>query len=108
MENIQAYEHGLMQYTIEALNQIPNIKLYGPSNRIGIIAFNLIQRHAYDVGLFLDRYGIAIRTGHHCAMPLMSYFDVEHMCRASIAMYTNKNDIDRLVSSLVRVQYLLR
>lgn len=107
LDSIQAYEHELMRYTLEALQQLPDLTLYGPDDRTGVIAFNLGQHHAYDVGSFLDQYGIAIRTGHHCAMPLMAYFQVASMCRASLAMYTARDDIDRLVAGLVRVQRLL-
>lgn len=107
LDNIQAYAHELMRYTLEALQQVSNLTLYGPADRTGVIAFNLGQHHAYDVGSFLDQYGIAIRTGHHCAMPLMAYFRVASMCRASLAMYTDRDDIDRLVAGLVRVQRLL-
>ncbi|WP_406705865.1 cysteine desulfurase SufS [Sodalis sp.] len=107
LDAIQAYEHELMRYTLEALQQVPDLTLYGPDDRTGVIAFNLGQHHAYDVGSFLDQYGIAIRTGHHCAMPLMAYFRVASMCRASLAMYTDRDDIDRLVAGLVRVQRLL-
>lgn len=107
LDSIQAYEHELMRYTLEALQQVPDLTLYGPDDRTGVIAFNLGKHHAYDVGSFLDQYGIAIRTGHHCAMPLMAYFQVASMCRASLAMYTDRDDIDRLVAGLVRVQRLL-
>ncbi|UVK78881.1 MAG: L-cysteine desulfurase [Sodalis sp. Ffu] len=108
LDAIQAYEHNLMHYALEALQQVPELILYGPDDRIGVIAFNLGKHHAYDVGSFLDMYGIAIRTGHHCVMPLMDYFQVPSMCRASLAIYTTHNDIDKLVSGLVRVQHLLR
>ncbi|UVK77000.1 MAG: L-cysteine desulfurase [Sodalis sp. Fle] len=108
LDAIQAYEHNLMHYALEALQQVPELILYGPDDRIGVIAFNLGKHHAYDVGSFLDMYGIAIRTGHHCVMPLMDYFQVPSMCRASLAIYTTHNDIDKLVSGLVRVQRLLR
>lgn len=107
LDSIQAYEHELMRYTLEALQQVPDLTLYGPDDRTGVIAFILGKHHAYDVGSFLDQYGIAIRTGHHCAMPLMAYFQVASMCRASLAMYTDRDDIDRLVAGLVRVQRLL-
>ncbi|SNC58803.1 cysteine desulfurase SufS [Sodalis endosymbiont of Henestaris halophilus] len=108
LDRIQAYEHELMLYTLEALQNVPDLILYGPDDRIGMIAFNLGAHHAYDVGSFLDKYGIAIRTGHHCAMPLMTYFQVTSMCRASLAMYTDRCDIGRLVTGLLRVQRLLR
>ncbi|UDG80027.1 cysteine desulfurase SufS [Candidatus Steffania adelgidicola] len=107
LERIQAHENNLMKYTLEAFRQVPNLTLYGSENRIGIVAFNLGKHHAYDVGSFLDQYGIAIRTGHHCAMPLLAYFQVASMCRASFAMYTNREDIDRLVAGLIRVHRLL-
>lgn len=107
LDSIQAYEKELMRYTLEALQQVPDLTLYGPDDRTGVIAFNLGEHHAYDVGSFLDQYGIAIRTGHHCAMPLMAYFQVASMCRASLAMYTDRDDIDRLVAGLMRVQHLL-
>ncbi|CUX97166.1 cysteine desulfurase SufS [Candidatus Hoaglandella endobia] len=105
--NIQAYEQELMRYMLDALQQVPDLTLYGPQDCTGVIAFNLGRHHAYDVGSFLDQYGIAIRTGHHCAMPLMAYFKVPSMCRASLAMYTNHEDINRLVWGLLRVQRLL-
>lgn len=107
LDSIQAYENKLMRYTLEELQQITDLTLYGPEDRTGMIAFNLGQHHAYDVGSFLDQYGIAIRTGHHCAMPLMAYFQVASMCRVSLAMYTDRDDIDRLVAGLIRVQRML-
>lgn len=81
--------------------------LYGPANRLGVIAFNLGKHHAYDVGSFLDNYGIAVRTGHHCAMPLMTYYNVPAMCRASIAMYNTHEEVDRLATGLKRIHRLL-
>ncbi|WP_413730411.1 cysteine desulfurase SufS [Sodalis sp. RH22] len=107
IENIHVYERELMRYALEALTQVPDLILYGPADRAGVIAFNLGKHHAYDVGSFLDQYGIAIRTGHHCAMPLMAYYQVPSMCRASLALYTTREDIDRLVAGLIRVRQLL-
>ncbi len=73
-------------------------------NRLkGVIAFNLGKHHAYDVGSFLDNYGIAVRTGHHCAMPLMAFYQVPAMCRASLAMYNTTEEVDRLVAGLQRI-----
>ncbi|MFP9230616.1 cysteine desulfurase SufS [Pectobacterium cacticida] len=106
-EAVQRYESALMQYALEALTQVPDLTLYGPAERYGVIAFNLGQHHAYDVGSFLDRYGIAIRTGHHCAMPLMEHYGVPSMCRASLAAYTTREEIDRLVAGLQRIHRLL-
>ncbi|CEN32216.1 Cysteine desulfurase [Candidatus Westeberhardia cardiocondylae] len=104
---IENYEKKLMRYTLTLLKKIPNLILYGTDNKIGIISFNLKKHHAYDVGSLLDQYGIAIRTGHHCAMPLVSYFKVQSMCRISFAIYTTKEDIDRLINSLIQIQYIL-
>ncbi|MFP1980541.1 cysteine desulfurase SufS [Lonsdalea quercina] len=106
-EAIHRYETDLMQYAVSALKTVPTLILYGPEQRQGVIAFNLGQHHAYDVGSFLDQYGIAIRTGHHCAMPLMEHYGVSSMCRASLAVYTQREDIDRLVAGLQRIHGLL-
>ncbi|HEN3656912.1 TPA: cysteine desulfurase SufS [Yersinia enterocolitica] len=107
LEQIQQYEQSLMQYALEQLSQIKSLTLYGPTKRAGVIAFNLGQHHAYDVGSFLDQYGIAIRTGHHCAMPLMAFYKVPSMCRASLALYNTREEVDRLVAGLLRIEKLL-
>lgn len=104
---IHDYEQSLMSYALEAMEQIPDIVIYGPVIRSGVIAFNLGKHHAYDVGSFLDQYGIAIRTGHLCAMPLMSFYGVPAMCRASLAMYNTREEVDRLVAGLQRIHRLL-
>ncbi|PEH52432.1 cysteine desulfurase SufS [Yersinia kristensenii] len=107
LAEIQHYEQTLMQYALEQLSQIKSLTLYGPVNRAGVIAFNLGPHHAYDVGSFLDQYGIAIRTGHHCAMPLMAFYKVPSMCRASLALYNTHEEVDRLVAGLQRIEKLL-
>ncbi|HDL6962942.1 TPA: cysteine desulfurase SufS [Yersinia enterocolitica] len=107
LEQIQQYEQSLMQYALEQLSQIKSLTLYGPAQRAGVIAFNLGAHHAYDVGSFLDQYGIAIRTGHHCAMPLMAFYQVPSMCRASLALYNTREEVDRLVAGLLRIEKLL-
>lgn len=107
LDAIHEYEQELMQYALAELARVPGIQIYGPANRAGVIAFNLGKHHAYDVGSFLDQYGIAIRTGHHCAMPLMSFFGVPSMCRASLAMYNTRDEVDRLVAGLKRISQLL-
>ena len=107
LENIHAYEQELMTYALEQMATVPDIQIYGPAYRSGVIAFNLGKHHAYDVGSFLDQYGIAIRTGHHCAMPLMSFYGVPAMCRASLAMYNTREEVDRLVAGLQRIHRLL-
>lgn len=104
---IDEYEQTLMRYALDALASVPDLHLYGPAERRGVIAFNLGKHHAYDVGSFLDNYGIAVRTGHHCAMPLMAFFQVPAMCRASLAMYNTEEEVDRLVAGLQRIRRLL-
>lgn len=107
LNNIAEYEQNLMHYALAQLESVPDLTLYGPQNRLGVIAFNLGKHHAYDVGSFLDNYGIAVRTGHHCAMPLMAYYNVPAMCRASLAMYNTHEEVDRLVTGLQRIHRLL-
>lgn len=107
LDKIGDYEQMLMRYALEHLAQVPDITLYGPAQRLGVIAFNLGKHHAYDVGSFLDNYGIAVRTGHHCAMPLMAWYGVPAMCRASLAMYNTHEEVDRLVAGLTRIHRLL-
>ncbi|MCO7508885.1 cysteine desulfurase SufS [Serratia fonticola] len=107
LENIHEYEQSLMRFALDGLQQVPTLKIYGPAQRAGVIAFNLGEHHAYDVGSFLDQYGIAIRTGHHCAMPLMEFYRVPSMCRASLALYNTRQEVDRLVAGLQRIHSLL-
>lgn len=107
LEQIGEYEQTLMRYALQELKKVPDLTLYGPQHRLGVIAFNLGKHHAYDVGSFLDNYGIAVRTGHHCAMPLMAFYQVPAMCRASLAMYNTMEEVDRLVAGLQRIHKLL-
>ena len=107
LTQIGEYEQTLMRYALDALANVPDLRLYGPADRLGVIAFNLGKHHAYDVGSFLDNYGIAVRTGHHCAMPLMEFYQVPAMCRASLAMYNTVEEVDRLVAGLQRIRRLL-
>lgn len=100
-------EQQLMRYALDKLAAVPDIIIYGPAQRSGVVAFNLGKHHAFDVGSFLDQYGIAIRTGHHCAMPLMQYYQVPAMCRASFVLYNSEEEVDRLVAGLTRIHRLL-
>lgn len=104
---IAGYERSLMHYALGELANVPDLMLYGPADRLGVIAFNLGKHHAYDVGSFLDNYGVAVRTGHHCAMPLMAFYNVPAMCRASLVMYNTHEEVDRLVAGLKRIHQLL-
>lgn len=107
LEAIRQREQVLMRYAMERLAEVPDLLIYGPQARAGVIAFNLGQHHAYDVGSFLDRYGLAIRTGHHCAMPLMNHYGVPAMCRASFVLYNSEEEADRLAAGLTRIHRLL-
>ncbi|MGY5957316.1 cysteine desulfurase SufS [Kosakonia sp. BK9b] len=107
LDAIGEYEQTLMHYALTSLADVPDLTLYGPAQRQGVIAFNLGKHHAYDVGSFLDNYGIAVRTGHHCAMPLMAFYNVPAMCRASLVMYNTEEEVDRLVAGLKRIHQLL-
>ncbi|MDN2484909.1 cysteine desulfurase SufS [Kosakonia sacchari] len=107
LDAIGEYEQTLMHYALNALADVPDLTLYGPAQRKGVIAFNLGKHHAYDIGSFLDNYGVAVRTGHHCAMPLMAFYNVPAMCRASLVMYNTEEEVDRLVAGLKRIHQLL-
>ncbi len=107
LDVIHQREQALMRYALDKLASVPGLAIYGPQARSGVIAFNLGQHHAYDVGSFLDRYGIAIRTGHHCAMPLMTHYGVPAMCRASFVLYNSEEEADRLAAGLTRIHRLL-
>ncbi len=107
IDEVALWEESLMSYALERLAAVPELHLYGPQARKGVIAFNLGTHHAYDVGSFLDNYGIAVRTGHHCAMPLMEHYQVPAMCRASLAVYNTPQEVDRLAAALTRIHGLL-
>ena len=105
IEGIAKYEHELLEYGTEALSQIPGLRLIGTAKeKAGILSFVLEGVHPHDVGTVLDREGIAIRTGHHCAMPLMERFGIPATARASLAFYNTKEEIDTLVSGIGKVK----
>ncbi|MEN5015668.1 cysteine desulfurase SufS [Erwinia sp. Eh17-17] len=107
LDVIAQREQQLMRYALDKLAAVPDLVIYGPQQRAGVIAFNLGKHHAFDVGSFLDQYGIAIRTGHHCAMPLMQRYQVPAMCRASFVLYNSEEEADRLAAGLIRIHRLL-
>ena len=108
-KEISSYEKSIMYYLIDSIKQLPEIELYGDDeNRTGLLAFNMKNQHSFDVGSFLDRYGIAIRTGHHCAMPLIKRLGQNSVCRAAVGMYTGPKDVDALCQALKRISQLLR
>ncbi len=105
MDNIQAHEHALTQYAMEQMSLIPGMHLYGTtSGKDAVVSFNVGDIHPLDLGTLLDRLGIAIRTGHHCAQPLMERCGVEGMARASFALYNTREEVDALVAGIDRVR----
>ena len=105
MENIHAHESAVTRYAMEQMALIPDMHLYGTSaGKDAVVAFNVGNIHHLDLGTLLDRLGIAIRTGHHCAQPLMERCGVEGMARASFALYTTREEVDALVAGIDRVR----
>lgn len=101
MERVAEYEHGLLEYLTTSLSEIDGMRLYGTADeRAGVQSFLLRDIHPHDLGTILDHQGVAIRTGHHCAMPVMDFFGVPGTARASLALYNNRDDVDRLVAAL--------
>lgn len=104
MDEIAAHERRLTQYTMERLGAIKDMHLYGTTpDKDAVVAFNVGNIHPLDLGTLLDRLGIAIRTGHHCAQPLMQRCGVEGMARASFALYNTMEEIDKLAEGIERV-----
>ena len=105
IERIARYEHELLEYGTEALSQISGLRLIGTAKeKAGVLSFVLDGVHPHDVGTILDREGIAIRTGHHCAMPLMNRFGIPATARASLAFYNTRKEIDALVEGIHKVK----
>ncbi len=105
MEKIAAHERELTRYALELLRPIPGMRFYGEAaEKDAVVAFNVGDIHPLDLGTLLDRLGIAIRTGHHCAQPLMARYGVEGMARASFALYTTREEIEALAAGIERVR----
>lgn len=109
IENIRQWEEQLVDYTISRLKEVDGIRFIGnPKHRSGAVSFLVDNIHPYDLGELLDKQGVAIRTGHHCAEPVMDFFHIPGTVRASFAMYTNFEDIDRLVAATQKAAAMLR
>ncbi len=105
MSNIESHEKNLLNYMSSELSNIEGINLVGTSDKkIGVQSFTLENIHSHDIGTILDHQGVAIRTGHHCAMPVMEFFGISGTARASLALYNNEQDIDCLVAGLHKVK----
>ena len=104
MERIADHEHELTNYALQRLKEIPDMRIFGEaSDRGAVISFLVGNIHHFDLGTLLDRLGIAVRTGHHCAQPLMQRLGIEGTVRASFAMYNTKAEVDALVAGIERV-----
>lgn len=111
MHEIQQHEQEITEYAMRKMAQIPRLKIYGPEDteaRGGVISFNLGDIHAHDVASILDEEGIAIRSGHHCAQPLMEFMNVTAMARASFYAYNTKEEVDRMVAALQKAARLFK
>lgn len=107
MDRIAAYEHELTQYAMKRLKEIPGMRIFGEAEQKGgVISFLVGNIHHFDMGTLLDRLGIAVRTGHHCAEPLMHRLGIEGTVRASFGLYNTKEEVDALVAGIQRVSQM--
>jgi len=113
MENVHAHEQAMAAYALDRLASVPNIRIYGPpaAERGGVVTFNLIREgelliHPHDLASILDREGIAIRAGHHCAQPLMEHYGVPATARASFYVYNTEPEVDALVEALNKAEFM--
>ncbi len=107
-ENIQQQEKELLAYATEQLLEIEGLKIFGTAEeKTSVISFNIEGIHPYDIGSIVDKLGIAVRTGHHCAQPIMNFFNIPGTVRASFAFYNTKEEIDILVAAVKRAQMML-
>jgi len=107
-DSIEAYEKELLEYGTQELLKIEGLKIYGTSvHKTSVISFNIEGIHPYDIGTILDKMGIAVRTGHHCAQPIMDFYKIPGTVRASFAFYNTKSEIDALVSGLKKAKMML-
>ncbi len=111
MENVKAHEQGMAKIALERLAAVPNMRIYGPpaDERGGVVTFNLMRGdelliHPHDLASILDREGIAVRAGHHCAQPLMEHYGVPATARASFYLYNTEDEVDRLAEALIKAQ----
>jgi len=107
-DNIAAYEQELLDYGTKRLQEIEGLTIYGTSeNKASVISFNIDGIHPYDIGTIIDKLGIAVRTGHHCAQPIMNFFNIPGTIRASFAFYNTKEEIDIFVEAVKKAQMML-
>lgn len=105
LDNISAWEQELLNYATLKLREINGLKIYGEApQKSGVISFNIEGVHHYDLGMLLDKSGFAVRTGHHCAEPVMNHFDISGTVRVSFGMYNTKEEIDKLVETVIKLK----
>ncbi len=104
---INKYEQELLKYGTQELLKISGVKIYGTANKTAVISFNVANIHPYDIGSILDKLGIAVRTGHHCAQPIMEFYKIPGTVRASFAFYNTKEEIDVFIKGLQKAILML-
>jgi cysteine desulfurase/selenocysteine lyase len=104
---IATYEHELLQYGTEKLQEIDGLTIYGTADKTAVISFNIEGIHPYDIGAILDKLGVAVRTGHHCAQPIMNFYNIPGTVRASFAFYNTKEEIDIFVTAVKKAATML-
>lgn len=108
IEQIAAHEHELLEYATSQMMEIPGMRIFGTAkNKCALISFLIGNEHHYDIGMLLDKLGIAVRTGHHCAQPLMTSLGIEGTVRASFALYNTREEIDTFIAALRRILTIL-
>tara|TARA_B100000586_G_C20055699_1_gene403997 strand:- start:748 stop:1206 length:459 start_codon:yes stop_codon:yes gene_type:complete len=107
-EHIAAYEHELLTYATQKLQEIEGLRIYGESkHKTAVISFNIGDIHPYDIGTILDKLGVAVRTGHHCAQPIMDFYKIPGTVRASFSFYNTKEEIDIFVNAVRKAKSML-
>jgi cysteine desulfurase/selenocysteine lyase len=105
---IAEYEQQLLEYATQKLLEIEGLKIYGTAKKkTAVISFNIADIHPYDIGTIVDKLGIAVRTGHHCAQPIMDYFGIPGTVRASFSFYNTREEIDNFLGALERAKAML-
>ena len=111
MENVQKIEENIIKYALEELTKLDFITVYGPreiEKKAGVISFNVNGVHPHDVASVLDNNNVCIRSGNHCAQPLLKYMNLESTCRASFYIYNTKEDVDKLIDALKKTPEIFK
>ena len=107
-EKIEKYESKLLDYATRRLIEVEGVKIYGNNNsKTSVISFNVSDFHHYDIGSIIDNEGIAVRTGHHCAQPIMDYFNISGTIRISLSFYNTEKEIDTLINAITIAKKML-